>query len=161
MSALGTSCSENDTVTVVNVALPGVVFFVEQNPVLAPHSEILLRALNVLISSSQFRDELFHNVTIREFLFEGYSSGRQLFNIVLPLIWTLTRSHCAVFTGTLDALSTILPPMIHNITGKDPSDLDLPVLIQGGKFAVFNGRNGTADNYVVNSGRYDMSQYTK
>jgi hypothetical protein len=75
VNGLDTPCSELDTVTVLNVALPGVVFFVQRNPVLAPHADALIRALNILISLPAFKDQLFHEVTVKEFLFDGYSRG--------------------------------------------------------------------------------------
>ena len=60
----------------INAALVGIVFFIKHTEVLRDREPILLRLLNAMINGDRYPDELFHNVTVKECLFDGYTRGK-------------------------------------------------------------------------------------
>ena len=75
---------------------------------------------------SSFKDELFHNVTVEDILFNGYSPGTLQFLLSIY--------------DSLGDLANILPP--------------LPDMLAGGKFGLWFGKNDTMVNqyYTINTG---------
>lgn len=72
-----TPCSDLDEHFLLNAALPGVVNFIldSENGNITALAPVILRALNELITSDAFHDELFATVSVKDFLFDGYTPG--------------------------------------------------------------------------------------
>ena len=137
--------------------------------------ELIFGAVNHILSTDKFAEELFKSVSVAELVFEGYHTGllnilTDLDAVVLEVAKFLNITGSPTADDFLNFLQAILASFLgelslttefHKLKDTIATLMATTPQISGGTFGIFKGKNATtADSYyLINSGKYERHNF--
>jgi len=179
-NGMGTTCSDQDRMTVLNGALAGAAALagpaIDSLGLTDQNQTIIYNILNEILKTSPFTEELFKEVSVAELVFDGYETG--LLNIltdldeaVIEIVWIILDRQVSR-PANVEAALDILQPLFDGIDLKETyyklkatieSLIDTTPQISGGTFGIFKGKNATKMDsyYAINTGEHERHNFMK